>query len=349
MKRRAAVLDEPETFEGPWELPEGWVWARLGDIGTWTGGGTPSKAVDAYWQNGSVPWVSPKDMKSPTIRDTEDRITEAAVENSATKFVPPRSVLMVMRSGILRHTFPVAVNEVRVTLNQDLRALTPITGIDPYFIANHLKCLQHKVLTDCAKDGTTVQSVEVSALENVLIALAPEVEQRRIVARIDELFAEIAEGETALKSARQGLDLWRRSLLKAAVTGELTRDWRETHRPSETGADLLARVRVEREATGTKTGRGRRSAAPAPLDTSSLPELPEGWVWTKLQELITSGPSNGYSPKASKDGTGTLALKLTATTSGRISLATDAIKRLSETINQSSGLFLALRCFTWVA
>ena len=68
------------------------------------------------------------------------------------------------------------------------------------------------------------------------------------MARIDELFAEIAEGEAALERARQGLDTWRRALLKAAVTGELTRDWREANRPAETGADLLARIRAEREA-----------------------------------------------------------------------------------------------------
>ena len=66
--------------------------------------------------------------------------------------------------------------------------------------------------------------------------IAPLPEQRRIVGRIDELFAEIAEGEAALAEARKGLDLFRRSLLKAAVTGEITREWRETYRPAETGA-----------------------------------------------------------------------------------------------------------------
>ena len=77
------------------------------------------------------------------------------------------------------------------------------------------------------------------------------------MARIDELFAEIAEGEAALERARQGLDTWRRALLKAAVTGELTRDWREANRPTETGADLLARIRAEREASAGKPSRKR--------------------------------------------------------------------------------------------
>ena len=74
------------------------------------------------------------------------------------------------------------------------------------------------------------------------------------MARIDELFAEIAEGEAELERARRGLDTWRRALLKAAVTGELTRDWREANRPTETGADLLARIRATATAMRRRSG-----------------------------------------------------------------------------------------------
>ena len=70
--------------------------------------------------------------------------------------------------------------------------------------------------------------------------LAPLAEQRRIVARVDALFAEIAEGEAALAAARKGLDTFRRALLKAAVSGELTKDWRAANPATETGHDLLA-------------------------------------------------------------------------------------------------------------
>jgi type I restriction enzyme, S subunit len=116
------------------------------------------------------------------------------------------------------------------------------------------------------------------------------------VARIDELFAGIAEGEAALERARQGLDTWRRALLKAAVTGELTRDWRETNHPAETGADLLVRIRAERKACPPASGRGGRVATRNCPELSSLPALPEGWAWTTLGELsslITSG-SRGW-------------------------------------------------------
>jgi type I restriction enzyme S subunit len=132
------------------------------------------------------------------------------------------------------------------------------------------------------------RSLSRDIYSDVKIPLAPLPEQRRIVARIEKLFAEIAEGEAALRRARRDLDTWRRALLKAAVTGELTRDWREANHPTETGADLLARIRTEAAIFSTTYRRARSSASPASLDTKSLPELPHGWAWAYLGEIIES-------------------------------------------------------------
>ncbi len=133
--------------------------------------------------------------------------------------------------------------------------------------------------------GTTRLKLTQADLIKIPIPVAPLREQRRIVARIDELFAEIAEGEAALERARQGLDTWRRALLKAAVTGELTRDWREANHPTETGADLLARIRAERKASSANHPRRRRATVAGPVDTSALPQLPESWVWARFDAL----------------------------------------------------------------
>ena len=224
--------------QGQWELPEGWCWLPLGKLGSWKGGGTPSKANTAFWTHGTIPWVSPKDMKVEIIGETTAKITTAAVEGSSAKYVAAGSVLMVMRSGILKHSFPVAVTDRIVTLNQDLRALTPSPEINPNFIARYLARIQTQVLHDCSKDGTTVDSIEVTALERLPVPVPPLTEQRRIVARIVELFAEIAEGEAALAQARKGLDTFRRALLKAAVTGELTKDWRAANPVKESSGSV---------------------------------------------------------------------------------------------------------------
>jgi type I restriction enzyme S subunit len=257
----------------------------LGALGTWMGGGTPSKANAAFWTNGTVPWVSPKDMKVAVIGNTEDKVTAAAVEGSSTKYVPEGSVLMVMRSGILKHTFPVAITDRIVTLNQDLRALTPHANISPNYIARYLALAAKRVLDDCSKDGTTVDSIEVAALERLRVPLAPCAEQRRIVSQVDALFAEIAEGEAALAAARKGLDAFRRALLKTAVTGELTEDWRAANPVTETGHQLLASLAKDGTDEAPTKGRGRRNTDASPLDTSALPVLPKSWAWATVRDV----------------------------------------------------------------
>jgi type I restriction enzyme S subunit len=302
MTAMAIETQEEPSVQAPRALPEGWDWARLGELGKWTGGGTPSKTVESYWRNGTIPWVSPKDMKSRRIEQTEDRITEEAVHGSSTKFVESGSILIVMRSGILRHSLPVAVNAERVTMNQDLRALTPVVGFDPDYLAHYLRFIQRRVLRDCSKDGTTVQSIEASLLEKVWVPIAPVAEQRRIVARIDELFAEIAGGEVTIEQARAGLDVWRRALLKAAVTGELTRDWREANRDRqtiETAAELIKRIQAARTQTGRQKKRRPYDAEPQ-TGTEVLPPIPEEWAMVTWNEMGTSQngrpfPSSKYS------------------------------------------------------
>ena len=134
-------------------------------------------------------------------------------------------------------------------------------------------------MTDCAKDGTTVNSIEVSALERLPVPIAPTNEQRRIVERIDTLFAEIAEGEAALAEARKGLGLFRRSLLTAAVTGELTRDWRATYKPGKTGTDNVAKLRAKRN---------DNACEPRP-DLIELPKRGSGALYQKQEKSNWGG------------------------------------------------------------
>lgn len=245
-------------------------------------------------------------MKRPIIDSAEDRITDAAVVGSSTKLVKAGAVLCVMRSGILRHTFPVAVNVVDATLNQDMRALTPNPGIDPFFVAHFLRSTGEVILDRCGKDGTTVNSIEAERLDHHLVPVPPLETQREIVARIDALFAEVEDGEAALAPARADLGTWRKALLKAAVTGDLTADWRAERMkaegpPPETGSDLLARILTERRTrwNAEPHNNGRKYVEPAGPDTDELPELPEGWVWATLAQL--GEVSGGVTKNAKRD------------------------------------------------
>ena len=284
--RKQAALTEDAVL-GPWSIPDGWKWVRLDSVGRWYGGGTPSKARPEFWANGTVPWVSPKDMKRPVIDSSQDTISEMAVTNSAVKLVPSGSILCVVRSGILAHTFPVAVSAIPVTVNQDMRALCPRSDVAPDFMAYYLRAAQGGILSQCSKHGTTVASIETSRLDAYPVPLPPIEIQQQVTKRINELLSDVDDGETALAQARADLEVYRRSLLKAAVTGELTVDWRAANPPKETGADLLARILADRRTRwhAEPKNANKRYREPITPPAINLLSIPNGWAWATLPQL----------------------------------------------------------------
>lgn len=153
----------------------------LGSIGTWVGGGTPSKANEAFWTDGTIPWVSAKDMKFARISGARDFITEEAVRRSSTRLVPAGSVLVVVRSGILSHTLPVAIAERDVAINQDLKALIPSDDVDSEYVRLFLVAYADDILSHCSKAGTTVASIDMDRFSQFKIPIPAIQEQRRVV------------------------------------------------------------------------------------------------------------------------------------------------------------------------
>lgn len=169
---------------------QSWPLARIKHVCRTAGGGTPDKSKSEYW-HGDIPWVSPKDMKAGRIVDTEDHITSDGLANSATQMVPPNSVLIVMRSGILRHSIPVAINDVPVALNQDMRALVPDERLTPAFLARLIEGHQAELLQAWSKVGATVESLESDLVGDTLIPLPPRREQDAILTFLDRETARI--------------------------------------------------------------------------------------------------------------------------------------------------------------
>jgi len=285
-------------------VPPGWALIPLGEIGQWAGGGTPSKSDSTYWEDGSIPWVSPKDMKVAVILDTIDHITESAVEESSAKLIPPNSVLFVTRSGILEHTFPVARTAVPVTVNQDIKALTPAEPLNPSYIAWGARAHGSEILQGCSKDGTTVASVDTSLLQNFMLPVAPVPEQQRIVEAIESYLTRLDDAMATLERVQRNLKRYRASVLKAAVEGRLVPTEAELARAEgreyESAAVLLERILAERRRRWEEAELAKMKAngkvpkddkwkakyvEPADPDASDLPELPEGWCWASLPQL----------------------------------------------------------------
>jgi len=158
---------------------------RLSTIATSFSGGTPSKKENSFW-NGSISWASAKDFKSLTITETEDTITALGVKHSSTKIVPENSFLMVVRSGILKHTLPTAVNLKEVAINQDIKAFVLKQSILPSYLNYFFYVFNKDILSLVVKHSKTVQSVNTYELDNLQIPIPPENVQMQIIALMDK-------------------------------------------------------------------------------------------------------------------------------------------------------------------
>jgi type I restriction enzyme S subunit len=144
---------------GPFKIPTRWAWLPLNDVGQLSGGMTPSKSRSDYW-DGDVNWFSPKDVKSDELVDSELKISSVAVADTGLQVYPPGCLFMVARSGILKRTFPVSINRVMATANQDLKVLRPFVNGAERYIQIALRGMTDFILSRFVKTGTTVQSLK---------------------------------------------------------------------------------------------------------------------------------------------------------------------------------------------
>lgn len=200
-------------------------WKTLGEIGTWYGGGTPSKSHASYWENGTIPWISPKDMGRPIVDSSEDYITEDAIKNSSTKFIPANSIAIVVRSSILDKVLPSALVSVTASLNQDMKAVMPHSDILPSYVAHMIRSRGDDILRAAKKTGGSVASIDSKKLFSFRIPIPRADEQKRIVTildKFDTLANSITEGLPREIELRQKQYEYYRDLLLSFPKSEQT-------------------------------------------------------------------------------------------------------------------------------
>lgn len=201
--------------EGPWELPKGWCWRFLSDIGRWQSGATPSRGVKAYY-GGNIPWLKTGDLNDDYIKDIPERITDKALQETSVKMNPEGSVLIAMygatigKVGIL--TFP-------ATTNQACCACSEFTGIENKYLFYFLLSQKDDFLRQAG--GGAQPNISKEIIVNTLIPIPPIKEQTQIVCEIEKWFTiiqTIDKGELSLATA---IDFCRSKVLDYAIHGKL--------------------------------------------------------------------------------------------------------------------------------
>ena len=177
---------------------------------------------------------------------------------------PPKTLLMVVRSGILRHTLPIAILQQESTVNQDIKTISFHIAALCEFVYTYMLAIQESILTKYAKSGTTVESINFEELKEILLPLPPLPEQHRIVAAIGSAFAVIDEIERNKADLQAAVTAAKQKILSLAIQGKLV----PQDPNDEPASALLERMKVK-----------------SSVDSSHYPKLPAGWAWCRIKDV----------------------------------------------------------------
>ncbi|MCE1207766.1 MAG: restriction endonuclease subunit S [Spirochaetia bacterium] len=183
----------------------------LKDIGRWVSGGTPSRSRSDFW-NGDFPWVSPKDMKQDVISDSEEKLTDTALNGRIT-ILPSESILIVVRGMILAHTFPVALTGREVTFNQDMKGIIPNSDFSAEFVFHWFKDNSARILQATEESTHGTKRLATDVLYGMQIPKPSPAKQEMAVTVFETFRTKLAEISEHIASSQQML----RSLRNAKV------------------------------------------------------------------------------------------------------------------------------------
>lgn len=213
-----------------YQVPENWCWTRLGNMTEIIGGGTPSSKVTEYYEDGTIPWISPADLSGYNniyISHGAKNITKLGLEKSSAQLLPSGTVCLSSRAPIGYVT--IAQNEL--CTNQGFKSFLPVHCYLPEYLYWYLK--GNKEMLESYASGTTFLELSASKAALVEFPIAPLTEQQRIVDRIESLFAKLDEAKEKSQAVVDGFELRKSAILHKAFTGELTEQWRLAHGKSD--------------------------------------------------------------------------------------------------------------------
>lgn len=212
---------KPSGLEWLGDIPAHWEIRRLGFLFILQGGCTPSKANDEFWK-GEIAWASSKDIKQQILTDTEDHVSDEAMDKTGLSLIEPPVVLLVVRGMILAKRIPTSLTDIPVTINQDLKALKPDeTWISPTYLKLLFDGLQAPLANLIEESAHGTKCFRTDLLTTFKVPLPPLPEQTEIIFLLSRERTRTAELEETLQRSIAILKERRSALITAAVTGQL--------------------------------------------------------------------------------------------------------------------------------
>lgn len=293
-------------------LPNGWVEVELSEVAEVIRGVTYKKERATYTPSkGFLPVLRATNITGAAL--TFEGLVYVPAENvSDVQLVRPGDVVIASSSGskeIVGKAGTFFGGTFVGSFGAFCTGLRPSALLSASYFGFFFQTSSYRKSVSELSSGSNINNLKTGDLASQRFALPPRAEQTRIVAKLEELISDLDAGVAELKTAQKKLAQYRQSLLKAAVEGALTAQWRAQHSATETGAQLLERILKERRARwetkqlakfkeqGKVPPKDWQNKYPEPVqpDTTDLPELPLGWVWASLDMLgeIASGVAKG--------------------------------------------------------
>lgn len=281
--KKEKPLPEIAEDEIPFEIPESWEWVRLAELGEIIGGGTPKTANIEFW-DGDIAWLTPADMKNIKGKYAsrgERNITELGLDKSSARLMPKGTVLYSSRAPIGY----IAIADNDISTNQGFKSLVPIdTGISEYIYY----CLIARTGNIVSRaSGTTFKEISGAEFGMTVVPVPPIEEQKRIVAKIEEILPYIDQYDKAYTKLeifnKKFPEDMKKSILQLAMQGKLVEQ-----RPEEGTADELYKQIVVEKAQLIKDGKIKKEKPLPEIIEDEIPfEIPTSWKWVRFQNICS--------------------------------------------------------------
>ena len=224
--------------EIPFELPEGWEWTRLGVIGSWQSGATPSRREPLYYENGTIPWLKTGDLCDCHIKNVPEYITEKAVSETSVKILPVGTVLIAMYGATIGKT---GISDIELTTNQACCACVCEEEIYNEYLLKFLQS-QKSILVSMGEGGAQ-PNISKEKIINIIFPLPPFNEQKKIVSKIEDFDRAITSLSNNKDEVSKLLLIAKSKILDLAICGKLV-----PQDPNDEPASIqLERIRAEKE------------------------------------------------------------------------------------------------------